>query len=407
VDYQPFVLETQVHHPRKGLIFQANVSVGSGLHRLSLKAGDGKTTLEVKFRVGGAGFPVLWKQVFPWRLDSLQRWLDAPKQTNLAVLESKPWATPGEDVVDGQWLALLGDWHPVERLPTWRMARWVGNDPIIEFGFPEGCRAGWLTLEVHPGPGVGAQPFWLGLKDEKGGSLGVWGITGWRTVVIPISSKDGCWTRIRLGASPAGYRVGQETGDPRKLNFAVSRVAWQPVARPPFLGKFVGRLRDPVAIAKVLVSWALGKFQRKHPTDQPSDPLPWVHMNNCGDFTLVDRDTFLASGGHSEEPVFSLNLDTLFLYRLVAMGIPEVCLQKPLEIFHLEHGTGTGATPEGIEELMNRIRSRGIPVLSLDEVLDRARGYFVPGAPVPPDVPDWGLAPWDLEEEVYGGMVQT
>jgi GT2 family glycosyltransferase len=95
-------------------------------------------------------------------------------------------------------------------------------------------------------------------------------------------------------------------------------------------------------------------------------------MNNCGDFTLVSRDDFFRVGGHSEEPVFSLNLDTEFLYRLVQAGLREQILDPQKEIYHIEHGTGTGATPEGMKLLLERLKSKGIPVISLEEVFARA-----------------------------------
>lgn len=404
-EYRPFSLEVTVLHPRKGQVFSATAGIGLGKHLLKIRCGDEKGNYEIRLATKGKATPPKLNESLPWRLFSVEALKDDEIDPPSILVESKPWNEPNDinDILDGELVSLLGDWHPLENNSTGINTRWGGKSPILELPFPKGCRGGWLTLNLHPGPGVGAKPFWLKALDENDKILGIWGVVGWRLIHIPVKTRGRDWARIRLEATPCGFRTGQEKSDPRILNFAVSRISWQPASTAPGWFSFRGGFKEIQARAKTIVAWFLGKFRAIRQIQNPHEILPMAHMNNCGDFTLVDRDSFLASGGHSEEPVFSLNLDTLFLYRLLAMGLKEEILKKPLEIFHIEHGKGTGATPEGMGDLMGRLRENGIPVLELEEVFDRARGFFLNPGLIHPSPEDWGFAREILPEESFCG----
>lgn len=402
VDYRPFSLEITVHHPKKGLVFSATAGIGLGKHLLKICCGEEKGHYEIRLTTKGKGRHFKINESLPWRLFSVEVLIDHDVAPASIRVESKPW-NELNDILDGESVSLLGDWHPLEVTSTGAKTRWAGNLPIIELPFPKGCRGGWLTLNIHPGPGVGAKPFWLKVLDDDDKILGFWGVVGWRFIHIPIKARGRDWARVRLEASPNGFRTGQEKSDPRVLNFAVSRVSWQTTSSAPGWFSFRGGFKEIQARAKTIAAWFMGKFRANKQVQKPPEVLPMTHMNNCGDFTLVDRDSFLASGGHSEEAVFSLNLDTLFLYRLLALGLKEETLEKPLEIFHIEHGIGTGATPEGMKDLMDRLRGNGIPVLELEEVFERARGFFQNPGSVCPSKADWGFAREVLPEESFCG----
>ncbi len=53
-------------------------------------------------------------------------------------------------------------------------------------------------------------------------------------------------------------------------------------------------------------------------------------------------------------------------------GIREQIVLAPKEIYHMEHGSGSGATPEGLDLLLARLKEKGIPVVTLEEVFQRA-----------------------------------
>jgi len=409
VMYRPVSLEVSIHHPKKGCVYFAQTETGLGKHVLKIRIREEKGSCEV--RIATRGLPAVPKrsQIHPWRLFAIAALTPDEIPMPSIQIQALAWNEPGlslSDIVEGEGVSLLGDWHPIEPSSSGGVSRWAGESPVIELACPAGCGGGWLTLKVHPGPGVGARPFWLRVIDENDRCLRQAGVIGWRTIQVPVPSRGREWVRLRLMAAPQGYREGQNGGDSRVLNFAVSRIRWAPTRRQPGLISKVSKL-DFVAAMKTAIGWGLGKFQRKSPPPAWEETLPMVHMNNCGDFTLVDRDSFLASRGHLEEAVFSLNLDTLFLYRLLAMGLKEEILEPPLEIFHIEHGHASGATPEGMEELIRRIKDRGIPVLDLDEIIVWASAQLADPKSVATASPGWGLADEILPEESFGGGVAS
>ncbi len=407
VNDRPVSLELTIHHPKKGCIFSAQTESGLGKNLLKIRIGEEKGACEVRIATRGLPAAPTRLQVHPWRLFAIEplalEEIPLPSIQIQAVAWNDPRAKE-DDIVEGDGVSLLGDWHPAEPAGSGRVSRWAGESPVLELACPAGSRGGWLTLVAHPGPGVGAKPFWLRVVDENDRCLRRAGVVGWRAIHIPVGARGRDWVRLRLMAAPRGYREGQDAGDPRVLNFAVSKIRWAPSKRGPGLLPR-GTKSDFVAGIKTLIAWAMGKFQRKDLPAASAETLPMVHMNNCGDFTLIDRESFLESGGHSEEAVFSLNLDTLFLYRLVAMGLKEEILEPPLEIFHIEHGHASGATPEGMEELIRRVKERGIPVIGLDEVFDRARAQRADPKAAAATSASWGLVEETLPEESFGGGV--
>jgi hypothetical protein len=125
--------------------------------------------------------------------------------------------------------------------------------------------------------------------------------------------------------------------------------------------------------------------------------LPKLHTSGCGDFTLASRETWFAMEGYPEWPIFSWHLDGVVLYQAYAGGVEMVNLEPPLVAYHLEHGEGSGWTPES-RRLWDRLDAAGIPYLStpayrsLARKIVRGRGFH------PVNGPDWGLAPLELAD---------
>jgi hypothetical protein len=111
----------------------------------------------------------------------------------------------------------------------------------------------------------------------------------------------------------------------------------------------------------------------------------------------MSKDAWEAMRGYAEWPMYSWRLDGLPIFQALAGGLEEVDLAPPMVAYHLEHGAGSGWTPEGARRLFERLDAAGIPYLTptrydslIREVLrDRPRFHPFNG-------PDWGLADADL-----------
>jgi hypothetical protein len=126
-------------------------------------------------------------------------------------------------------------------------------------------------------------------------------------------------------------------------------------------------------------------------------PLPALHTWACGDFTLTSRDVWAAMGGYPEWPMFSMFLDSIVLIEAHHAGVRMIDLPPPMSIYHLEHGKGSGWTPEGARPLSRRLKEAGIPYLtgsSYDKIARRILRQEMGFRPFNGD--DWGLASADL-----------
>ncbi len=123
-----------------------------------------------------------------------------------------------------------------------------------------------------------------------------------------------------------------------------------------------------------------------------------LHTNASGDFTLMARDDWWALRGYPEFEMYSWHIDAVLLYHASRCGFAEVVWESPLCIYHVEHGEGSGWTPEGHKALFERLERRGVPHLTetdFEAIIRRLRAG-------PTDITfngsDWGLADDDLEE---------
>jgi hypothetical protein len=131
--------------------------------------------------------------------------------------------------------------------------------------------------------------------------------------------------------------------------------------------------------------------------DQMHNPA-LLHTNGSGDFTLLSREDWWSLRGYAEFPIWPVHIDSLFCYSAHYAGIREVVLREPMRIFHIEHLSGAGWTPEGEEERVSRIESKGVSVLQhvdLVNWIDWMRRFHAPAIFT---LDDWGLAGDDLPE---------
>ena len=125
--------------------------------------------------------------------------------------------------------------------------------------------------------------------------------------------------------------------------------------------------------------------------------VDFVHTNGCGDFTLMHRDHWFRLRGYPEWEAYSMNIDGFTCYAAHADGLQEVVFREPMRIYHIEHGLGSGWSPEGEKKLYERITSRGITWISKEQVLEHARRMYARGPLICND-DGWGLGGENLPE---------
>jgi hypothetical protein len=128
-----------------------------------------------------------------------------------------------------------------------------------------------------------------------------------------------------------------------------------------------------------------------------------LHTNGCGDFTLLDRETWFRLRAYPEWPIFSWAVDSVFLFQAEANHVVNRQLPPEQCTYHIDHGGGW--TPEDQANLFRRLQEKGISMLSEEdfyrlfaemEEARRERRLLVYNSE------DWGLRDADLEQQVVG-----
>lgn len=131
-----------------------------------------------------------------------------------------------------------------------------------------------------------------------------------------------------------------------------------------------------------------------------------LHTNGCGDFTLLDRDTWFRLRAYPEWPIFSWAIDSVFLFQAEANHVLNSQLPGEQCTYHIDHGGGW--TPEDQANLFQRLQDKGISMLSEEdfyrlhgemEDARRERRLLVYNSE------DWGLRDVDLAEQRVVGPV--
>ncbi len=124
----------------------------------------------------------------------------------------------------------------------------------------------------------------------------------------------------------------------------------------------------------------------------------FLHSNACGDFTLLARDDWHAMRGYAEFPIWPMHLDTLLCYAAHHAGLREVVLREPMRLFHIEHFSGAGWTPEGETARSSRIQSKGVDVVPNSDFMAWIHQMRKFNAPMIFALGNWGLAEVPLPE---------
>ena len=126
----------------------------------------------------------------------------------------------------------------------------------------------------------------------------------------------------------------------------------------------------------------------------------YLHTNGCGDFTAMSRDDWFKLRAYPEFPIWPMHVDSILCYAAYHAGMEEEILREPKQIFHVQHFSGAGWTPEGQDELDARVARKKVPTILYDEMLeyiDQMRRFDTPIIFAPAN---WGLADHELPESV-------
>lgn len=147
-----------------------------------------------------------------------------------------------------------------------------------------------------------------------------------------------------------------------------------------------------------------GVFSR-NPLDINEEDLPNLYCNACGDFTLAHANIWNNLKGYAELEIFSMHLDTLFMYTAHYAGFLEERLPDSMVHYHIEHGGGW--TPEGHQKLYSGLAKRKIgwlghnhDVMKLVLTMRRLR------APLYFNGNDWGINDENLVQTIVSTPMQ-
>lgn len=125
-----------------------------------------------------------------------------------------------------------------------------------------------------------------------------------------------------------------------------------------------------------------------------TDPLPKVHTNGCGDFTVLPKASWMTLRGYPELPLWSMHIDSLLCYMAVAAGIRERILRAPARLFHIEHeNSWVVMTPA--QRLKTFAAKPWMDIGLLQEIWEV---MYKSQQPVLFNDENWGLADWTLDE---------
>jgi hypothetical protein len=157
----------------------------------------------------------------------------------------------------------------------------------------------------------------------------------------------------------------------------------------------LGRRPTPVPQPEALIT---ASVVPEPATDVRPESADCLHTNASGDFQLMAREHWLNLRGYPEFDLYSMNLDSVLCFTAHYGGALEEFLADPMRIYHIEHGSGSGWTPDGQQKLYARLAAKGIPVLDNEEVLRWGAQMRRLNSPMIFNHDDWGLAEFALKE---------
>jgi hypothetical protein len=243
--------------------------------------------------------------------------------------------------------------------------RWMANDAHFTIQEMADTPVKTLSLDLEAAPGLAERPLQLQIRDAGGRIMAQEPFEGRQLIRLMLRVRPGMVERFQFHVEADG---AQGLGEPGGPVLRLFRCNWsKPGISVPD--------RDIVS------------------------PLP-LHTCACGDFTLLAREDWFDLLGYPEFEMFSLHIDSVLCYLAHHHGVVEEMLDEPMRIYHIEHGTGSGWTPEGADKLMERIADKGISCLECQEVLAWATEMRRLDRPLVLNYEDWGMRDDVLPETI-------
>jgi hypothetical protein len=121
---------------------------------------------------------------------------------------------------------------------------------------------------------------------------------------------------------------------------------------------------------------------------------PDVHINGCGDFTMLSRDRWFELQGYPELPLWSMHLDAFLCFIAVGSGLREQVLRPPCAMFHMEHGRSWVVMAP--EERLRTFASK--PWIDTWLLSDLWEEVYKTRRPIVCNGERWGLGGWSFTE---------
>jgi len=269
--------------------------------------------------------------------------------------------------------------------------RWVESQAELFLERPAGC-APRLVLTAEVGPSAGQEPVTVEIRNPAGSTLAAAAITGRCQLRIQMPSQI-LSSSLLLGVHGRDLPL---TRNPRIVNLRVLGFEWD-LARQSADAAPEGWRLDVLDTGPAF-DWA-GSFDAPSPFAPDIRNAAYLHTNACGDFTLLSRDDWFALRAYPEFPIWPMHVDALFCYAAHHAGVRESILREPMRIYHVEHSSGAGWTPEGEAKRVARIRAKGVSELSYPAFVkwvDLMRRY---DSPLTFTGEGWGLGEAALREQ--------
>ena len=115
----------------------------------------------------------------------------------------------------------------------------------------------------------------------------------------------------------------------------------------------------------------------------------------------MSHDCWWRMGGYPEVPIGDMYTDGLAVYAAHAMGLRQVLLTAPAELWHIFHGMNAA----GGASLKRRLEKR--PSLDYEEYLSWCMAMMDAGRPLNPNGAVWGFGEEELRETRFGIEAHT
>ena len=132
-----------------------------------------------------------------------------------------------------------------------------------------------------------------------------------------------------------------------------------------------------------------------------------LHTNACGDFTMLSSERWAAVRAYPELEMYSMHIDSLLCYMAHHSGVRELVLPTSHRVYHIEHGMGSGYTPDGAQALYSRLDSAGIAWLESETLSSLATKMRRQGRPMIVNDENWGLKKHKLPEKTIVEAVKV